>query len=131
MTSRGLYAEELPTPTYFAYKSSWKQVSKKCPEHSQARIRDFLKGGGGGEAPPLDIVCVTSPALQKIVKHPHSWTFTSTPPLGHCTCDVIHIPKGGGVIGPVTHTWHRFLVSGQVQGGGVITPTTPPPWIRH
>ena len=46
-----------------------------------ARIQNFLKGGGGGEAPPpLDIVRVTSSALQKIEKHTHSWTFTSTPP---------------------------------------------------
>ena len=29
---------------------------------------------------PLNIVRVTSSALQKIEKHPHSWTFTSTPP---------------------------------------------------
>ena len=37
---------------------------------------------------PLNIVRVTSSALQKIEKHPHSWTFTSTPPpppLGHCS----------------------------------------------
>ena len=38
---------------------------------------DFLKGGGGGEdihkpPPPLDIVRVTSPALRKIEKRPHS-----------------------------------------------------------
>ena len=51
----------------------------------QARVQDFLKGGGGGEdihkhPPPLDIVRVTSSALRKIEKHPHSWTFTSTPP---------------------------------------------------
>ena len=66
--------------------------------------------------PPLDIVRVTSSALRKIEKHPHPWTFTSThppldivrvtssalkklkntPPLGHCPCDVSHIPRGGG-----------------------------------
>ena len=51
-----------------------------------------VQGGGGVmtptldpplvKHPPLDIVCVTSSALPKIVKHPHSWTFTSThPPL--------------------------------------------------
>ena len=48
---------------------------------------------------PLNIVRVTSSALQKIEKHPHSWTFTSThthTPLGHCPYDVIHIPRGGG-----------------------------------
>ena len=85
----------------------------------------FLEGGGGEDIhkhPPLEIVRVTSSALQKIEKHPHSWTFTSTPPLdivrvtssalrntphswtftstplGHCPCDVIHTPRG--VIGP-------------------------------
>ena len=53
----------------------------------QARIglQDFLRGGGGREdvhkhTHPLNIVRVTSSALQKIEKHPHSWTFTSTPP---------------------------------------------------
>ena len=41
----------------------------------------FPEGGGISQAPaPLDIV-VTSFALRKIEKHPHSWTFTSTPPL--------------------------------------------------
>ena len=34
----------------------------------------------GFPEPPLDIVRVTSSALQKIEKHTHSWTFTSTPP---------------------------------------------------
>ena len=38
---------------------------------------------------------MTSSTLPKFEKHPYSWTFTSTPPLGHCLCDVIiHIPKG-------------------------------------
>ena len=32
----------------------------------QARIQDFLKGGGGEAHPPLDIVRVTSSALQII-----------------------------------------------------------------
>ena len=67
---------------------------------TQARIQDFLKGGGGGEDihkhPPLDIARVTSSTFQ------------------------------GGVISP-GHL-HRFSVSGQVQGGGggVIIPVTPP-----
>ena len=84
---------------------------KKWP---QARIQDFLRGGGGGwrhshaPPPPLDIarmtssalpksdprrgyriswggggegiVRVTSSALQKVEKKPHSWPITSTPP---------------------------------------------------
>ena len=41
----------------------------------QARIQDFLKGGGvktfTSTSPPLDIVCVTSSALQKNECHPH------------------------------------------------------------
>ena len=50
----------------------------------------FLKGGGAWKTPhswtftstpPLDIVRATSSALRKFEKHPHSWTFT----------------KGGGV----------------------------------
>ena len=50
---------------------------------------------GHSEAPPLDIVRVTSSALRKIGKHPplgHSQA--PPPPLGHCPCDVIHIFQG-------------------------------------
>ena len=76
--------------------------------------------------------------------------FTSTPPpLGHCPRDVIHIPRGGGVITPVTHTHpgsatgvHLRSTSRKGGGptlgpmlkslhrgpkGGVRTPWTPPP----
>ena len=106
---------------------------------------------------PLDIVRVTSSALWKIEKHPHSWTFTSstppwtlsawchppseklknTPTLGHSeappppwTLPVWRHPhsKGGW---SVTHTLHRFSVSGQVQGGVIIPVTPPPPRIHH
>ena len=72
----------------------------------------FLKGGGGPggyrifhKHPPLDIVRVTSSALRKIEKHPHSWTFTNTPPPPW-TLPVWRHPhiQGGGVITPVTHT---------------------------
>ena len=49
---------------------------------------------------PLNIVRVTSSALQKIEKHPHSWTFTSTHTHTPWTLpymyDVVHIPRGGG-----------------------------------
>ena len=41
----------------------------------------FPEGGGGEDIhkhPPLDIVRVTSSALQKIEKHPHSWTFSAS-----------------------------------------------------
>ena len=123
-----------------------------------ARIQDFWKGGGVqariqdfSQAPPLDIVRVTSSALRKFEKHPHAWTFTSTP-LGHCPRDVIHIPRGGGrgdhpchthtldpplgsilglqakkgggpTLGPMLKSLHR----GPKGGGGVRTPWTPPP----
>ena len=64
--------------------------------------------------PPLDIVRVTSSALRKIGKHPplgHS----QAPPLGHCPCDVIHIPRV-----------EQNLWDGQL-GGGRTTPPRPPP----
>ena len=79
--------------------------------------------------PPLDIVRVTSSALPKIEKHTHSWTFTSTPPWTLWRHP--HSKGGGGWSVPVTHTLHRFSVSGQVQGGGGWSPLPPPPWIRH
>ena len=54
--------------------------------------------------PPLDIVRVTSSALRKIEKHPHSWTFTSTPPPW--TLPVWRHPhsKGGAGWSPLSHT---------------------------
>ena len=69
--------------------------------------------------PPLDIVCVTSSALRKIEKHPHSWTFASTPPPW--TLPVWRHPhsKGEGGDRSWSRTFcNRFSVSGQVQGGG-------------
>ena len=94
---------------------------------TQARIQDFLNGGGGVKTftstpPPLDD-CVTSSTLRKIEKHPHPWTFTSTPPpLGHCPCDVImHIPRWGCVISI------GFQYRDKFKGGGVIIPAPPPP----
>ena len=97
---------------------------------------------------------MTSSALRKFEKHPHSWTFTTTTPLGHCPCDVIHIPRGGGVITPVTHTHpgsatgvHLRSTSKKRGGGPTLGPMLkslhrgpkgggggsgpPPPWIRH
>ena len=78
---------------------------------------DFLKRGGGWRhsqahpPPPLDIVRVTSPALRKIEKRPHSWTFT----------------KGGGpTLGPMLKSLHRGP-----KGGGPDPLDPPPPWIRH
>ena len=46
---------------------------------------------------------------------PHSCTFTSTPPLGHCPCDVIHI---------YLKSLLKKKIAGREQGGGV---TTAPP----
>ena len=71
----------------------------------QARIQDFLKGGGvktftSTPPPPLDIARVTSSTFQ-----------------------------GGRVIGPShAHFASRFSVSGQVQGGwgGGDHPSPPP-----
>ena len=79
----------------------------------QGRIQDFWKGGGSRRGyrifhkhpPPLDIVRVTSSALRKFEKHPHSWTFTSTHPL-----DIARVTsstfQGGGGAGwsPLSHT---------------------------
>ena len=48
---------------------------------------------GHSQAPPLDIVRVTSSALRKIEKHPPLGHSQAPPPLGHCPCDVIHIPR--------------------------------------
>ena len=68
----------------------------------QARIQDFLKGVGWGVGvvkhppPPLGIVRVTSSALQKIEKHTHSWTFTSTPPLDIARVTSSTFQGGGG-----------------------------------
>ena len=125
---------------------------------TQARIQDFLKGWVKifTSTPPLghcprDVIHPPenwkTPPLLDIHKHHH--------PLGHCPRDVIrplghsqaphptppwtlpvwrHPHSRGGWSVPVTHTLHRFSVSGQVQGGGgVIIPVTnpPPPWIRH
>ena len=85
---------------------------------SQARIQDFLKGGGGEDIhkhpPPLDIVRVTSSALRKIEKHPHSWTFT-LPKLEKHPHSWTFTSQGGG-----GGDRSRF------KGGGVITPVTPP-----
>ena len=77
---------------------------------------------------------MTSSDLRKFEKHPHSWTFTSTPPLGHCPRDVSSalrkiekhphswtFTKGGGpTLGPMLKSLHRG------PKGGVRTPWTPP-----
>ena len=75
---------------------------------TQARIQDFLKEGGGVKtftsAPPLghcprDVIRPLKNSKTPPV--PHSWTFTSTPPL-----DIARVTSttlqggGGGVIGP-------------------------------
>ena len=69
---------------------------------SQARIQDFLKGGG--------------------------WkTFTSTPPWTLPVWRHQHSKGGGGWSVPVKHTLHRFSGSGQARGGGGWSPLSPPP----
>ena len=67
----------------------------------QARIQDFLKGGGGVKTftstPPWTLSAWRHPPSEKLKNTPtlgHSQA--PPPPLGHCPCDVIHIPRGGG-----------------------------------
>ena len=105
--------------------------AKTCHGIGRPVASQPARWGGGSELgwvehqahpPPLDIVRVTSSALRKIEKHPplgHS----QAPPLGHCPCDVIHIPrveqkllKGG------TKSW-----GWATGGGGRPTPRPPPP----
>ena len=93
---------------------NWRGILKQTSHTHQARIQDFWKGGGVqariqdfSPPPLLDIVCVTSSAIRKIEKHPHSWTFT----------------KGGVQLwGPMLKSLH----CGPKGGGGVRTPWTPP-----
>ena len=79
----------------------------------------FPEGGGVKtftSTPPLDIVRVTSSALQKMTNTPilgHS----QAPPLGHCPCDVIHIYLKSLL--KKKNWWSR--------AGGVTTPNPPPP----
>ena len=98
MASLGLYAEAVALFQHFlmAYYTG------------ADRPTGFPEGGGGGREDvhkhthPLNIVRVTSSALQKIEKHPHSWTFTSTPPpldIARMTSSTFR-GGGGGVIGP-------------------------------
>ena len=106
--------------------------SYMVPYGKQTRIPDFLKGGGGERTftstHPLDISCVTSSTLRKIDKHPRFDIHRHPPPLGHCPCDGINIPRGGG------GDWSRsrtlcigFQDQDKFKGGGVITPVTHPP----
>ena len=59
------------------------------PNSIQARIQDFLKGGGG-----------------------------EAPPLGHCPCDVIHIPRGGGDRSRSRTLCIGFQYQDKFKGGG-------------
>ena len=70
-------------------------------------------GGTPGAPPPWTL----SAWRHQFEKRPHSWTFTSTPPLGHCPCDVIHIFQG----------WNKIFGMGNGGGGSY---DTPPPWLR-
>ena len=82
------------------------------------------RGRGGGwrhsqaPPPPLGIVRVTSSTLRKIEKHPHSWTFTSTPPW---TLPVWRHPhsRGGGGDRPLSRTLCiGFQYREKFKGGG-------------
>ena len=99
----------------------------------QARTQDFLKGGVKrtftSTPPPLDIACVTSSTLRKmdiacvpsstlhkIDKHPRLDIHKHPPPpLGHCPCDVINIPRG--VIGP-GHAHFAYVFSIRTSSEG-------------
>ena len=96
------------------------------------KIQDFLKGVGGE-----DIHKHPPPWTLSAWRHPPSGKFKNTPTLGHSqapppwTVPVWHHPhsKGGVCVWsvPVTHTLHRFSVSGQVQGGGGWSSLSPAP----
>ena len=101
----------------------------------------FPEGGGVKtfhKHPPLDIVCVTSSALRKIEKHPHSWTLSAWrhhkhPPWTLPVWRHPHSKGGGGVIGPGhEHFAIGFQYRDKFKGGGVIIPVTPPGshWIK-
>ena len=75
----------------------------------QARIQDFLRGGGRE-----DVHKHTHTPLEHcprdVIRPPENWKtpplldIHKHPPLGHCPYDVIHIPGGGGGWSvPVTH----------------------------
>ena len=121
------------------------RIFEKGGGHLRRGYRISWRGGGGVKTftstpPPLDIVRVTSSTLRKIEKHPHSWTFTSTPLLDiarvtsptfqggpwirHCILG-LQAKKGGPTLGPMLKSLHR----GPKGGGGVRTP--PPPRIRY
>ena len=76
----------------------------------------------GGNCPPLPPPRLPRPCitlcLENIHKHAHT-------PLG-----IVRVTSSA-LRAPVTHTLHRFSGSGQVQGGGVITPVTHPPDPPH
>ena len=98
-----------------------------CPKFytDQARIQDFLKGGGWRPSqtppPPLDIGHVTSSTLQNWKTPPLLDIHKHPPPLEIVRVTSSTLQWGWWSV-PVTHTLHRFSVSGQVQGGGGSSP---------
>ena len=77
--------------------------------------------------PSLDIVRVTSSTLRKIKKHPHSWTFTSTPPPPLDIARVTSSTFQGGDRSRSRTLCIGFQYRDKFKGGGVITPVTHPP----
>ena len=116
-----------------------------CPKFYTGADTGFPEGVGGEDIPqdlktpplldirkhppPLDIACVASSALREIEKHPHSWTFASTPPPRplDIACVASSTFQGWGAIGPAHE---HFAIGFQYRDkfkGGVIIPVTPPP----
>ena len=105
----------------------------------QARVQDFLKGGGGwkhSQAPP------PPPWTLSAWRHPPYEKLKNTPTLGHSQAppplDSARVTsstfQGGGGGGDRSRS--RTLCIGvqyrdKFKGGGVIIPVTPPPRIRH
>ena len=77
----------------------------------------------------MDIACVTSFTLRKIDRHPRLDIHKHPPPLGHCPCDVINIPRGvcDRSRSPRTLYIGGFQYQDKFKGGGGDHPCHPPP----
>ena len=131
-----------PNPNLLAMSSvlyphssySWTPTFWPCPPHR--RMRTLWLGGAEGLICPkfyTDNHKHPPPWTLPAWRHPPSQNLKSTPPLGHCLCDVIiHIPKG--LI--CSFLWRFFLLALPefhplfariFLGGGQLPPPCPPP----